>query len=897
MTLAGAAVAAPPPAAGTTGVVVAPPAKTGVALAGRGVPLTGPGLPAGVAAPLAAAPKKQCAVTDPRLRELSGLVVTKNGYIVINDSTDQEDRKQVFYLNKDCAVTNAVPYSGGGPLDTEDLALSPDGKTLWIADTGDNVTSRQRRERVAVWSMPVNGSKQPTLHRMSYPDGKPRDAEALLIGDDNLPLIITKVTAGKAEIFTPDGRLKSGDTEPVPMKKLGDIELPKTDTENPLSTFGRVAITGAARSPDGSRVALRTYADAFEYDVANGDIVAALTTTTPRVTALDDPFGEAIAYSTDGKTFLTVSDAGHLEDDDPVDILSYTPSSEGPKNLAEDPDAAKKSAGQSFIDGLTLDDITYLIAAVGVLGTLLVGAGILGIVLARKRPAPPSKDRDGDGPGPKGKDDGSGPAPDRPRAAGCTAARRARTSTAARPTASGPRPARVRSTAGGPVPAVPAPAQLRAAASTAVVAVPPRVLPAAVADLPKAFPGTVDDPATAGQPAVGSTAEAVPAAGAPSRPAVTVRNRLGAPGRSRRAVAARNRLAGAGPSRPGAVVAPSSPISGAGARVATARTTPSRTVSSHTATTATTATGTDPGVGTGRAGRSDAAQHGDDPTHDGGVVAGNRIEGRVLRHQPDMAVPPAVGLHGRLAVEHGGDDLAGVRGRLLPDHHPVAVADRRVEHRVALDLEHEDLALADQLPGQRKDVLHRLLGEDRPTGGDPTEHRHVRRGGSLGAGQLVVDVAGRADVHGPWTVRVAPQEALLLQLLELVGDAGRRDQPHRLTDLADARRVTVPLHPGADEVEDAPLPGGQVDRRRVGEGAGHRRHRTQGGLPGPRAGGATTAGGRRARLGALLRALWPGGPVLGHVRPPWSALRCLGGSWCVRRWCGRRSTMVTSGCS
>ncbi len=115
------------------------------------------------------------------------------------------------------------------------------------------------------------------------------------------------------------------------MKKLGDIELPRTDTENPLSTFGRVAITGAARSLDGSRVVLRTYADAFEYDVANGDIVTALTTTTPRVTALADPFGEAISYSTDGKTFLTVSDAGHLEDEDPVNILSYTPSTEGRK--------------------------------------------------------------------------------------------------------------------------------------------------------------------------------------------------------------------------------------------------------------------------------------------------------------------------------------------------------------------------------------------------------------------------------------------------------------------------------------------------------------------------------------------------------------------------------------
>ncbi|WP_433532078.1 hypothetical protein ACQPYA_08515 [Micromonospora sp. CA-263727] len=407
----GAALAAPSPAsAATPGFAV--PAVAAAAPVFAGSPLVAAPLAVAplAATPLAAAPKKQCTVTDSRLRELSGLVVTKTGYIVINDSTDQDSRKRVFYLNKDCQVVRDLPYSGGGPFDTEDLALSPDKKTLWIADTGDNVTSRQRRERVAVWSMPVNGNAQPKLHRLSYPDGKPRDAEALLIGDDNLPLIITKVTAGKAEIFTPGGPLKTGDTDPVPMKKVGDIELPKTDTENPLSTFGRVAITGAARSPDGSRVVLRTYADAFEYDVQNGDIVGALTTGTPRVTALADPFGEAIAYSTDGKTFLTVSDAGHLDDSDPIDILSYTPSTEGPKNLAGNPDAAKNAAGRSWIDGLTLDDITYLIATVGVLGALLVGAGIFGILRSRKRPVPAGRARGGDddGPGARGRDDGFG---------------------------------------------------------------------------------------------------------------------------------------------------------------------------------------------------------------------------------------------------------------------------------------------------------------------------------------------------------------------------------------------------------------------------------------------------------------------------------------------------------
>ncbi|MGC5050772.1 hypothetical protein ACLQ2S_04870 [Micromonospora sp. DT48] len=412
----------------TVSSVTAALGLVGATVAVAGAALVAPGSPAKAASSVVAAPphavvgppitaagKKQCSITDPRLRELSGLVVTKNGYIVVNDSSEQENRKRVFYLNKDCDVVREVPYSGGGPYDTEDLAVSPDGKTLWIADTGDNVTSRERRKQVAVWSMPISGRSQPKLHRLSYPDNKPRDAEALLIGADKMPLIITKVTAGKAEIFTPDGPLKTGDTEPVPMKKVGDVELPRTDTENPLSTFGRVAITGAARSPDGSRVVLRTYADAFEYDVENGDIVAAITTGTPRVTALADPFGEAIAYSTDGKTFLTVSDAGHLEDDDPVNILSYTPSTEGPKNLASDPGEGK--AGQSFLDDLNPTDIMYLIAGVGVIGALLVGAGIFGILRARKRPVPTARKRDGDdvADAPGRRDDGFGPARDQSR--------------------------------------------------------------------------------------------------------------------------------------------------------------------------------------------------------------------------------------------------------------------------------------------------------------------------------------------------------------------------------------------------------------------------------------------------------------------------------------------------
>ncbi|MFG1676776.1 hypothetical protein [Micromonospora sp. NPDC049282] len=360
-------------------------------LVGAVVAPAGPVSAAPAAAPvLAAAPKKKCTVTDDRLRELSGLVATSNGYVVINDGSDDPGRKRVFYLDAKCKVDREVRYSGDGPLDTEDLALGPDRKTLWIADTGDNVEKKTRRERVAVWTMPLSGSKEPVLHRLTYPGKEPHDAEALLVGDDNLPLVITKALSGKSEIFTPTAKLKaSGDSEPIPMKKVGEVTLPRTNTENKLGSPGRALVTGGARSPDGAKVVLRTYADAFEFDVAGGDLVKALTSGKPRVTPLADPFGEAISYTPDGRSFVTVSDGGSLDPTDPIDVLGYTPATTGVEALPNGGKVETKAAAQkSWLEGLSLDEITYLIAAVGVIGALLVGAGMFGILRARRKPAP-----------------------------------------------------------------------------------------------------------------------------------------------------------------------------------------------------------------------------------------------------------------------------------------------------------------------------------------------------------------------------------------------------------------------------------------------------------------------------------------------------------------------------
>jgi hypothetical protein len=89
-------------------------------------------------------------------------------------------------------------------------------------------------------------------------------------------------------------------------------------------------VTGAAISPDRTKVVLRTYSDAFEWTIQGGDIAGTITKSPPRITALpNEPWGEAITYDAEGKNFLTVSDVGQLGESHPKpEILSYVPNTE-----------------------------------------------------------------------------------------------------------------------------------------------------------------------------------------------------------------------------------------------------------------------------------------------------------------------------------------------------------------------------------------------------------------------------------------------------------------------------------------------------------------------------------------------------------------------------------------
>lgn len=349
------------------------------------------GSPAPLEVPEAVPGEQQCATDDYRLPALSGLVALDDGYAVVNDGNSKivaYEAMAVHLLDQDCQIQQSIPL----PLmrDPEDLALDREDQVLWVADTGDNFqdTGEQERPNVALWRIELSGDRVPVIYRFSYPDGA-KDAEALILDGDGTPIIVSR-EVGTARLYRPDGELtpSQGPQDTVPLEQVGEFSPPDTGTPHALGRLARQVVTGGANSPDGSRVVLRTLTDAFEFEVTDGDVVAAISSAEPTITPLpDEPQGEAIDYSPDGEYFLTVSDTYFFEGVTPV-ILRYTPA-EPPPEPTPTAVAAQEPApdNRSLLDRLGFQGIINIVIGVGIVGLLMVAAGIVGIVRARRRAA------------------------------------------------------------------------------------------------------------------------------------------------------------------------------------------------------------------------------------------------------------------------------------------------------------------------------------------------------------------------------------------------------------------------------------------------------------------------------------------------------------------------------
>jgi len=230
-----------------------------------------------------------CAVTDPRLAQLSGLASRGGSLYAITDQASV-----VYTLDESCAVSAVAQLPDA--VDVEDVEATADG-LLWIGDIGGN---REPRQDVSVLRFnPSSGNV--TVLPLRYPDG-PHDAEALLVTPSGLIVVVTKEESGVSRVFR-----APAPADPAAVNQLelvADLDLQAITARTRGN--GSVLVTGGSVSPDGTHVALRTYLDAFEWDAPDGDVVAAMTSGPPRVVPLPTtPQGEAISYDAQGLALFT----------------------------------------------------------------------------------------------------------------------------------------------------------------------------------------------------------------------------------------------------------------------------------------------------------------------------------------------------------------------------------------------------------------------------------------------------------------------------------------------------------------------------------------------------------------------------------------------------------------
>jgi hypothetical protein len=261
---------------------------------GAGVVLGCP-LPA-IAEDAAPAPTAQCVITDSRLPEVSGLVAVGDRLLAMNDGGDM---LTVFLLDAACQVID-VHTAPVDPYDPEDMAVATDG-TVWLADTGDN---DRDRATVALLAMRTDGTTG--VFRLTYPDG-PHDAEALLLAPDGTPFLVTKEVLGSSGVYRPATAMVDGGT--VAMEKVATVNVTFTGTAGgPVGQAGQLLVTGGAVAADGSRLALRTYTDAYVWPLTGSDVAGALGGTPIRIPLPDAPQGEAISFAADSGTLFVAGE-------------------------------------------------------------------------------------------------------------------------------------------------------------------------------------------------------------------------------------------------------------------------------------------------------------------------------------------------------------------------------------------------------------------------------------------------------------------------------------------------------------------------------------------------------------------------------------------------------------
>lgn len=238
------------------------------------------------------------------VHESSGLALSAGGDALW---THNDSGRPVLYLvGFDGRLRGQVMVTGARVTDWEDIAAGPcpgSGRCLFVGDIGDNQASRSR---ITIWRIPEPGpadaqSMPAEALTAAYPEGA-QDAEALFVLPDGAIYIVTKGETGPVAVYEMPRTARPGVV--ASLRRVTELNADRVNR--------RERITGAAASPDGQWLALRTLRAVSFYPTGNLSARNLGAPLTQDLRALQEPQGEAVEFGRDGVIHLS-SEGGQKE--------------------------------------------------------------------------------------------------------------------------------------------------------------------------------------------------------------------------------------------------------------------------------------------------------------------------------------------------------------------------------------------------------------------------------------------------------------------------------------------------------------------------------------------------------------------------------------------------------
>lgn len=249
------------------------------------------------------------AFQEPDLTEASGVAVSSTFPRVLYTINDSGNPPDIFAFDSTGRPLGRWRVPGVRNRDWEAISRGPcpAGSCLYLGDIGDNL---ERQRSVIIYRVQepkdfrifrdVEGVAAPGLDSLvfSYPDG-PHDAEAMWVDGNGDVNIVSKGRGGSVKLYRVPGRAFGG--APVVAELRQELAI------KPEQPIGRL-VTDGAISPDGTKIALRTYTEIYIYPTAGPGRLAPMSLSC-NVTGLEKQ-GEGITWLDERRLVLTSEAVG-----------------------------------------------------------------------------------------------------------------------------------------------------------------------------------------------------------------------------------------------------------------------------------------------------------------------------------------------------------------------------------------------------------------------------------------------------------------------------------------------------------------------------------------------------------------------------------------------------------